>query len=208
MNRRNRRGFTLLELLVALAVFALLSVLAYGGLRSVLEARAVTDQAADRLAGLQLGLALLGRDFEHLVARPRRDEFGYWQAPLRYSPYATPARLELVRAGGADEGSGALARVAWELEDGTLYRLYWSAVDGSGEQPTGRLALLGLDPGQRVAAWELRFVQPGTLGQVEFGSWPPPASEPRDAPLPQAVELTLELDGVGRVTRLFPVRRP
>lgn len=206
--RVRRRGFTLLELLVALAVFALMSVMAYGGLRAVLEARSVTEEAAGRLARLQLAVALLGRDFEHLVARPRRDEFGYWQASLVYDAYATPARLQLVRAGGADEGGGALARVAWELQDGTLYRLYWASVDGSGSEPAGRLAVLGLDETQRVEAWELGFLQQGARGEQRYASWPPPGSEAEQAPLPQAVELTLELAGVGRLTRLFPVWRP
>jgi general secretion pathway protein J len=208
MRYRHDRGFTLLELLVALSVFALMSVMAYGGLRAVLDARAVTDQAAERLAQLQLAEALLGRDFEQLVARPRRDEFGYWEASLLYSPNATPSRLQLLRIGGADEGSGALTRIAWELQDGTLYRLYWARVDGSGNEPTGRLAVLGLEPEQRVEAWELRFLEQGTQGELEYSAWPPPRTEAGTAPLPQAVEVSLELAGVGRITRLFPVQRP
>jgi len=50
----NARGFTLLELLIALAVFAILSVMAYRGLTAVGEARARVEAQAEALAALQL----------------------------------------------------------------------------------------------------------------------------------------------------------
>ena len=71
-----QRGFTLLELLVALAIFALVSVMAYGGLASVLDQQFATDEIAGQLARLQKTYLLLQRDFEQLVPRPVRDEYG------------------------------------------------------------------------------------------------------------------------------------
>ena len=60
----NATGFTLIELVVALAIFALLSVMAYSGLRLVLDARERTAQQAERLATLQLAFTVIGRDLE------------------------------------------------------------------------------------------------------------------------------------------------
>jgi general secretion pathway protein J len=67
-------GFTLLEMLVALAIFALLSVMSYGGLRSVMEQQAATELEAEQLGQLQKIYLLMQRDFEQAVPRAVRDE--------------------------------------------------------------------------------------------------------------------------------------
>ncbi|MGB5440345.1 MAG: prepilin-type N-terminal cleavage/methylation domain-containing protein, partial [Gammaproteobacteria bacterium] len=51
--RSGVRGFTLLEMLVALAIFSLLAVMSYGGLAAVLEQQFRTEAEAERLAALQ-----------------------------------------------------------------------------------------------------------------------------------------------------------
>lgn len=205
---RRAKGFTLLELLVALAVFALVSVLAYGGLRAVLDVREHTDRAAAQLGRLQVTLALMARDFEQLVKRPRRDAFGYWQASLRYDPHRVPERVELVRAGGRGASPTVLQRVAWELDDGVLYRDDWAVVDGSGEAPDNRVAMLGSEAGERVTRFEMRFVQHAERGMQQASTWPPPRVEPNEAPLPEVVEVLLDVAGTGRIMRTFPVARP
>ena len=48
-----KRGFTLLELLVALSIFSILSVMAYGGLQSVITAKQSTEKAADRVSEIE-----------------------------------------------------------------------------------------------------------------------------------------------------------
>ena len=70
------QGFTLLELLVALAVFAVLSTMAYGGLRSVLQTQRQTEEAAIKLHKIQQAIFYLEKDLLQVVARPIRDEFG------------------------------------------------------------------------------------------------------------------------------------
>ena len=73
-------GFTLLELLVALSIFAIVAVLAYGGLGTVLDQRILTEESAERLADLQKTYLIVQRDIEQLVPRAIRDEFGDEQA--------------------------------------------------------------------------------------------------------------------------------
>ena len=51
---KKQNGFTLLELLVELGIFALLATMAYSGLDSVMKARQVTNQHADRLSHLPI----------------------------------------------------------------------------------------------------------------------------------------------------------
>lgn len=217
---RRRRGFTLLELLVALAVFALTSVLAYSGLRSVLAADAANAAATARLGQLQVALTLLGRDLDHLLARPWRDEFGYWQPALYHDPGATRPRLDLIRGGARSLAGSTLARVAWELEGGVLYRLTWAQLDGAGARPAARRPVLGepdaeasaadaltvAGAGLRVERLAVRFVVRGETGPELLEAWPPPRTPAGTAPLPDAVEVVLEVAPLGRVRRLFAVQ--
>ena len=116
---RTARGFTLLELVVALAVFAVLATLAYGSLARLLYAREQLASRAEALGRLQLAYSLLERDCQALVARPVRDELGDPEPPLRRAPDGSlethPGRLEqparsAARAGAARALAGAKRR--------------------------------------------------------------------------------------------------
>jgi general secretion pathway protein J len=202
-------GFTLLELLVALSVFAFVSVMAYGGLRVVLDTRGHTDQASRDLGELQVALTLLSRDLAHVVARPVRDVHGDPQAPLRFNAYSDRPRLEVVRT----SSRSGLQRVAWEIDETRLYRMYWTALDGADPaEPQGRLPVMGpVEDAERTARgvedWSLRFhyhLPDGTFGTSE--SWPLEINPGALDALPVALELTLALDGRGTVTRWLAVQ--
>ncbi len=199
----SQRGFTLLELIVALAVFAVVSVMAYAGLRVVLDARAHTDQAAAQLAELQIALTVLARDLEQLVERSMRDAYGDRQASLRYSPYTMPRRLEFVRTGTrSGPQKSTLQRVAWELREDALERLSWAVLDGAVEESAIRIPLIGQRSGITVTAFEVYFYHP-LLGE-RSETWPPLGTgDQQFTGLPHGVEIELELEGIGRITRLF-----
>ena len=72
-SNKTQHGFTLIELMIALAIFAVLSAMTYGGLRAVLNARNQSDQQAERLATLQTALVIMGRDIEQATPRSIRD---------------------------------------------------------------------------------------------------------------------------------------
>ena len=73
---RKQVGFTLLELLVAIAIFVVMSAMAYGGLSSVLESRKLTDGVTKRIAAIQMTVNFIQRDIEQALDRRVRDEFG------------------------------------------------------------------------------------------------------------------------------------
>lgn len=123
------RGFTLLELLVAVAVFATVGVLAIGGLRAVLDADQATRIQSERLAELQVTLAVLERDLRHSIALRPRDSHGDRIPALRYSPVTEPEQLELVRAGQG--GHTRVGRVAWRITERGLERVTWPVLDGA-----------------------------------------------------------------------------
>ncbi len=194
-----QRGFTLLELLVAIAVFAVIAVAAYAGLRSVLFTRQVVEQEAQRLGRVQLTFAILTRDLEQVINRPIRDEFGQTQPALKGGGVTGPA-LTLTRTGWDNplrQPRAGLQRVAWELEDDHLIRQYWITLDRSGIAEPRRAALL-----EGVEALRSRFLDSAGEWRTE---WPPRDATGDTPSLPRAVELTVELADWGPITRLLPL---
>lgn len=197
MNPSHRtRGFTLIELLVALLIFAIFAAIAYGGLDQVLTAKARTARAAERLAGLQTAYTWIARDIEQAVDRPIRD------------PYGDPAEaligggdsLEFTRAGWRNPAGlrrSNLQRVAYTLDDGQLRRQYWRVLDRAPDSEARESVLL-----EGVQEMELRFLD--EQGQWQ-PAWPVTNAAGDVVPMPRAVELSLEIEDWGRITRLFPV---
>lgn len=196
--RPRQSGFTLLELTVALAIFAVLSTLAYGGLRQVLEARRETERVADRLAALQGALRQIELDLEQAAPRPIRDERGAPQGPLVASAISDLA-LELTSASWRNPAGlprSTLRRVGYRVKNGVLFRYAWAVLDRSPDsQPVAEVLLTN------VHQLELRFLDPQREWQRE---WPPLAQGSGGSQaLPLAVEVTLELADWGVVQRLF-----
>ena len=70
--RRQETGFSLIELVVALAVFAALAAAAYGGLSSVAQTRGALAEKQDRLAAIVRAVSTFERDLRQAVSRPVR----------------------------------------------------------------------------------------------------------------------------------------
>lgn len=194
-----QRGFTLLEIVVALAIFAVLSVMAYGGLDQVLRARDASDRTMERLSELQLAWSLIGRDLEQAAARGIRDGFGDPQPPMNVGG---DNLFELTRGGWPNplrRPRGHLQRVAYHLDGEVLQRLSWNVLDRAQDsEPRVSDLLTG------VTAVELRFMdQQGAWGS----QWPPQGNidNGQQTPLPRGMEVIIELEDLGRIGRLYQV---
>jgi len=75
-SHRSQRGFTLMEMIIAIAIFALMAAVAYGSLSGFLDNRDRIVAKQQELAEIQLALALLERDIRFAVPRPVRDDIG------------------------------------------------------------------------------------------------------------------------------------
>lgn len=193
---RNSRGMTLLELLIALAVFALLSAMAYGGLGSVLRADRVTTEQAAELVRLQQAMTLITRDLGQVVLRPVRDSFGDPQPAL---DGRQEKRLELTHAGWSNPAGrlrSTLQRVAYRQDGDLLVREFWSVLDRAQDSLPHTTTLL-----TGVRNFEYRFLNSGRDWSSE---WPPQLEQGTAEELPLAVEITLELEKWGRLRRVIP----
>jgi general secretion pathway protein J len=202
MNRA-ARGFTLLEVLVAVAIFAVLSTLAYAGLTHMLEGRDRIEAERERWRALALAFAQLEDDLALARMRGVRDVDGsalpaFRGQPVDPRPLGDPS-LEFTRGGVFVSGDGAttdLQRVAYRLTDSSLMRLTWPTLDRPPGSQAREIPLLS-----NVDNLTLRLHAPN-------GAWSDrwPTGDDKNA-MPDAVELAFDMTGIGRLTRVFLVNQ-
>jgi len=110
MNTRRRpAGFTLIELMVALFVLALVAVLSWRGLDSMVRAQETTQARADEIHALQVGLAQWHTDLDALVQFPQMPALDWNGRVLRLTrPAATAAADGVVVVGWSRRVQGGL----------------------------------------------------------------------------------------------------
>ncbi len=200
-------GFTLIEMLIAMAIFAILSATAYYGLSTILTAQERINDNMDRLNAIQRSMLFLGRDLDQLVNRPIRSEYDAPLPALMAGVVVSSVEdtvLELTRTGYPNPLNvtrSRLQRVAYQLKDDNLYRVTWSSLDRAPDSRAHRTRML-----EAVTDIKFRFLN----GQTWVNQWPPLNSGTTTAgnaagALPRAVEVSLELEDWGRITRLFPL---
>jgi general secretion pathway protein J len=198
---KNTHGFTLLELLVAISIFAIISAMAYGGLARVLQDRDRLEVEHEFWRALSLTFARMEEDLSQARARSVRDLSGFTLAALRGQPTDTralaPPNIELTRGGVLTFDAGArsdMQRVAYRLVDGSLQRLLWPVLDQAPQTKPLELPLM-----KNVESFQVRFYSPSG---VWLDQWP---ADGASNPLPRGVEIKLTLTGRGEFTRLFLV---
>jgi general secretion pathway protein J len=179
-------GFTLLELLVALLVFAVLSVMAYGGLRQVSSVEQRSEFESKRLNELEFAFLLVGRDLAQAVDRSVRDQLGT-SKPAFAGGQGHQSLLEMTTFLGDD---GRLGRIEYTLNGESLRRVRWPVLDTMPQTRPDNTEILG-----GVTKLQVRF-----LDKEWQQTWPAPSSA---AALPRAVELTLQLHDGTEFHRLF-----
>jgi len=197
------RGFTLLEILVAIAIFAIVGMLAMVGYNELVGQSERIETSAQRTRAIQAALMRLDRDFATLEPRPVREPMGGGLEPaLRASPQKSEVLVEFTHSGWSNPAGvprPTLQRVAYRLLDKKLYRAYWPVLDRT--MNTEPLSVMLLD---RVKAVSLRYLANDRDWKEQ---WPPLGYSGADASFlrPIAVEITLELEDWGKITRLVEV---
>ena len=159
MTRARSGGFTLLELLVAMFIAAIIFAMGYGTINQAVKNRAGLQEQQKKLLDLQTTVRTMEQDFVQLVQRPIRDPVGgtYQPCLVGNATSSTGSRSSLgggssslggsssslssngvqpivaLTRGGWTNPTGlqrtALQRVAYYFQDGTLRREYWTVLD-------------------------------------------------------------------------------
>ena len=201
------RGFTLLELLVALFIAAVMFAMGYGAITQALTSRDSLKEQQAHLLELQTAVRVLEQDFMQLAPRPVRQAIGDEpaQPALLGAVPGTQPIVALTRGGWANPAGlqrPGLQRVAYFLENGTLRREYWNVLDPTLASTTTKRDLM-----THVKAVTLRYLDQAHQWQEQ---WPPGTAAIRTQEWtlrqrPLAVEITLDTEGWGKVVRIIEI---
>lgn len=208
---RPPRGFTLIEVLIAMSIMAIIAVMSWQGVDGIVRARDISQARVDQVLRLSTVLAQWERDLDSV------QETGSTVPALRFDG----ARLTLTR-----RVEGGVQLVVWSLREGQWFR--WASQPVTQARALQDLWLtsqqfLGNEAGQLstladVVQWQLYYFRDDTWSNAQSSAGAPveqppvqnPGQPPQGAqqivePLPQGVRLVLAFGGTrglsGTLTR-------
>lgn len=196
--RMRNNGFTLIEVLVAIAIFASLSVGAYQVLNQVQRSNELSQQRTTRLNEINRAVVLMDADFRQIAARQFRtqgdepsDQFLIWQDALLGSDQKG---IIFTRLGWSNPQQqfprGEVAKVAYRIRDGVLEKIWWRYPDS----PVGQEGIVTPILTQ-VDSWSMRFYYDGKWSD----NWE------QKMVLPNAIAVKLTLKDYGEIERIYLV---
>ena len=191
---RASSGFTLLEVLVAVAVLAVMGLVAYQGLLGMAAGHQAMQREAESFRELVLTMQMLERDLRAALPRAVRDELGDPEPALAGGPRG----LMFTRAGWSNPLGHArsnLQRVQYALDDRELSRLNWPVLDRAQASQPRREVLLA-----EVNGFEVEFL--ASAGDGEWQRDWPPINQPAGA-WPVGVRVILTSEAHGTIERVF-----
>lgn len=204
---KTRRGFTLVEVLVALAIFAIIAAISFRGLTAVLDARARIVEENRKWREVAMAFAMMDRDLAAAANRPGRSPDDLVIPPFfGNAPELAREPVQLAFSRMGDEGVPA-RRVAYRLNGSTLELLAYPWIDAAPRDVAAAFPLLtGVQAlntrfldinGNWQTRWPL--LNNGNAGSTVVGA-PAPKKNP---PLPRAVELSVTLASGEEINRIF-----
>lgn len=197
---RRCTGFTLLEMVVAIGIFAVIAAISYGSLNSFLDARAQIDERRKEINAIQTAMTLMELDFRYAVDRSVRDQYGDNEPAFITGGNGGSSVGELVRMTTAQPAVGVgtkhrLKRVAWRLNDGKLSRVTWRVLERDIDSPEYERTLL-----ESVEDFDLRYFGFNEDDELQItDEWL------EGITIPAGLEVRFSVRGYGEFRRVFDV---
>lgn len=189
------RGFTLLEIVVAVAIFMVIAAIIFPAMVQFLEIRDRIEAKHQRLTGLQKTFLFLANDLRYAVRRAAKDEYGdVGKTTLKLNEdglldfTALYPDMEIV-------GLGVPRRVNWSLEDGQLQRVQYPVMDPAADT---RKIVQNLLSEVASVEIEVSFVEDGRDQQEDH--WEEVAR------LPDLIEINIEMRDNAKFWRVLSMQ--
>lgn len=192
---RNKQGFSLIEILIALSIFALIASITSISLHLAFETRSKINAKLSHLERLQLALTHIARDIPQIATRSiYAGDMRYYKAII-----ASPDYLEFTRDGLSNpeqkETRSTLKRVAYLCRDSALWRRSWQSLDEPNRKKHIDKKLLG-------HLKDCHFAYLDKNNQL-LSNWE--ALNARSEQLPKAIQLNLDFKKEGKINMLYVV---
>ncbi len=188
---RRASGFTLLEILIALFIFTILSMILVSALHNVIGISATTKHHAEQLRRTQMALLIIKRDIEQALDRPIINASGRQEAAL----VGAPQRIVFTHTGLANPSDllrSVFQRTSYEYREQGLWRVIWPVLDQAPQTESHERLIL-----EEVESARFEFLDKD--GRFQSG-WPVPGQQ---EVLPKAIRLTFTLKGWGNISQLY-----
>ncbi|KII81240.1 type II secretion system minor pseudopilin GspJ [Vibrio renipiscarius] len=194
--RSTQVGFTLIEVLVAMSIFAFLAAGAQQVLNQIYRSNAISQERSERLKTLQRALVFMDNDFRQMALRPMRTNGAEPEGKLlAWNDYLLDSDnkgVMFARAGWHNPAQqfprGEVTKVGYRIKDNELQRVWWRYVD----TPIGQDGIV-MPLIDQVEDFEMRFYD----GKEWRNQWDKPST------LPLAVEVSLTFSDYGEIERIY-----
>lgn len=203
MRTSRQYGFTLMEVLIAVTITAVIGLGVWQVIANVVASRDRVNEVAEQFDAIQRTILLLERDITQIMNRSGRDIYGDFKPALtsREDDFV----IMLTRQGWRNPRwslRSTLQRVGWEYTGDELRRRYWRMLDQGQEENSRDLLLLS-----DVTGFKVRFLDKQRNWR---DNWPDeesmanmtPGSRP-DISLPLGIEVTIDHERFGELARTF-----
>ena len=195
-------GFTLIEVIVAMAILAVIGTLSYSSISQVVRSKEILETQSVGISRLQRAVTILERDFLQMMPRAVRTTFGGFEPAMT----SDGAKVSFTRTGRKfikglpQPPHTAMSRVAYFLNGDKLMRETWPVLDRASSTVARRAVVL-----TGVTSFKVQLLDKGRQWQT---TWPRPVNGQSvpltDISLPRFVRFDIELKDLGTITRILP----
>ena len=197
-------GFTLIEILAALVIFAIMAMLSYRALAAVLDSREQLNAETQKWRDCALFFARVEQDLQGLLKRPVRSAEDIVAPALALNPDVPAEAMLALTRGGFAQADGLLAapqRVGYRLREGRVELVLWPHPDMAPRTAPQVFPLLS-----HVADFNIRALDARGNWQTRWPAFSSSAGSAADEYSPSLVELSITLSSGETLTRLFAMR--